>query len=222
MTKNRLYALAAGLCCSVATLAQEAKTAFVNMPDSLLPTLTAVNRADCIDFLEYNMKAEVKNRFDQPSEMTRLTTDYIAVQLSPQSLFEMKMLPTGDSTRVICTVNTVGEKVKDSHIAFYTDDWQPLDSKKLLPTRPVQQDFIPDTIPAHIGDTLSIPWETLRAEADILFLEGSLCDSLHTLTFTYTTPQYMNKEAAGLLIPLLKHERVTYEWNGNKFVRKEE
>lgn len=32
--------------------AQEAKTLFVNMPDSLLPLLTSVNRADCIDFLE--------------------------------------------------------------------------------------------------------------------------------------------------------------------------
>ena len=32
--------------------AQEAKTFFKNMPDSLSPLLTAVNRADCIDFLE--------------------------------------------------------------------------------------------------------------------------------------------------------------------------
>lgn len=29
---------------------QEAKKIFVNMPDSLSPLLTAVNRADCIDF----------------------------------------------------------------------------------------------------------------------------------------------------------------------------
>ena len=39
--------------------AQEAKTFFKNMPDSLSPLLTAVNRADCIDFLESKMKAEV-------------------------------------------------------------------------------------------------------------------------------------------------------------------
>ena len=32
--------------------AQEAKTFFKNMPDSLSPLLTAVNRADCIDFLD--------------------------------------------------------------------------------------------------------------------------------------------------------------------------
>ena len=43
--------------------AQEAKTLFVNMPDSLSPLLTKVNRADCVDFLESKMKAQVENRF---------------------------------------------------------------------------------------------------------------------------------------------------------------
>ena len=52
--------------------AQEAKTFFKNMPDSLSPLLTAVNRADCIDFLESKMKAEVTNRFGGKSEMTEL------------------------------------------------------------------------------------------------------------------------------------------------------
>ena len=37
--------------------AQLAKTCFTKMPDSLSPLLTAVNRADCIDFLESKMKA---------------------------------------------------------------------------------------------------------------------------------------------------------------------
>ena len=42
--------------------AQEAKTCFKNMPDSICPLLSAVNRADFIDFLESKMKAEVTNR----------------------------------------------------------------------------------------------------------------------------------------------------------------
>ncbi len=43
--------------------AQEAKTCFKNMPDSICPLLSAVNRADFIDFLESKMKAEVTNSF---------------------------------------------------------------------------------------------------------------------------------------------------------------
>ena len=68
------------------------------MPDSLSPLLTAVNRADFIDFLESEMKAEVTNRFGGKSEMTELTPDYIRVQVTPQSTWQMKLLSVNDST----------------------------------------------------------------------------------------------------------------------------
>ena len=84
--------------------AQEAKTFFKNMPDSLSPLLTAVNRADFIDFLESKMKAEVTNRFGGKSEMTELASDYIRIQMTPQSSWQMKLLATSDSTKVICIV----------------------------------------------------------------------------------------------------------------------
>ena len=58
-----IFFSAVGLFVSTALQAQEAKTLFVNMPDSLSPLLTKVNREDCIDFLESKMKAQVENRF---------------------------------------------------------------------------------------------------------------------------------------------------------------
>ena len=72
-----IFFSAVGLFASTALWAQEAKTLFVNMPDSLSPLLTKVNREDCIDFLESKMKAQVENRFGKKSEMTDLSKDYI-------------------------------------------------------------------------------------------------------------------------------------------------
>lgn len=198
--------------------AQVVRKAFVNMPDSILPILTKVNRADCIDFLDSDMRALVKNRFDQQSEMTSLTEDYIAMQLSPQSRFEMKMLPITDSTHVICTIRTVCSKACDSQLQFFTHDWAPLDSKNFI-TLPSSTDFVPEKLPSQVADTLSTPWETLCAEADILLMQASLSDTTSTLTFHYTTPQYMGKESANRFIPLLKTEAVSYTWQGGKFVR---
>ena len=73
--------------------AQEAKTVFVNMPDSLSTLLTKVNREDCIDFLESKMRAQVENRFGKKSEMTDLSKDYIRMQMSPQTTWQMKLQP---------------------------------------------------------------------------------------------------------------------------------
>ena len=199
--------------------AQQVRKAFVNMPDSILPILTKVNRADCIDFLDSDMRALVKNRFDQTSEMTRLTADYIAMQLSPQSRFEMKILPITDTTHVICTIRTVCSKACDSQLQFYTNDWTPLDPTDFI-TLPSSTDFVPETVPSQVADTLSTPWETLCAEADILLMQATLSDTTSTLTFRYTTPQYMGKESAARFIPLLKTEAVSYDWQGGKFVRR--
>ena len=51
------------LLCVFSLHAQDMKTLFIAMPDSIAPLLTKVNREDCVDFLASNMKAEVKNRF---------------------------------------------------------------------------------------------------------------------------------------------------------------
>ena len=50
--------------CAIPMLAQNMRSVFISMPDSITPLLTKVNKEDCVDFLDSNMKAEVKNRFD--------------------------------------------------------------------------------------------------------------------------------------------------------------
>ena len=136
-----IFFSAVGLFVSTALQAQEAKTLFVNMPDSLSPLLTKVNREDCIDFLESKMKAQVENRFGKKSEMTDLGKDYIRMQMSVQSTWQMKVLALNDSTNVICTVSTACAPACDSSIRFYTDDWKPL-TTSLFITLPVMGDFL--------------------------------------------------------------------------------
>ena len=68
------------LLCGLSLYAQDMKTLFIAMPDSVAPLLTKVNREDCVDFLASNMKAEVKNRFGKVSELKRLTDDYLFLQ----------------------------------------------------------------------------------------------------------------------------------------------
>ena len=190
--------------------AQEAKTFFKNMPDSLSPLLTAVNRADCIDFLESKMKAEVTNRFGGKSEMTELAPDYIRIQMTPQSSWQMKLLATSDSTKVICTVSTACAPACDSDVHFYTTGWEELPASSFL-TPPVMKDFLslPDTV---------MDYEVRDAgeQADMLLMKADLSAKDNTLTFTFTTTDYMDKEAAEKLKPYLRRP-VVYIWKGNSY-----
>lgn len=193
--------------------AQEAKTCFKNMPDSICPLLSAVNRADFIDFLESKMKAEVTNSFGGKSEMTELSPDYIRVQMTPQSTWQMKLLPVNDSTKVICTVSTVCAPACDSHINFYTTDWKELPAASYLPALPAMDDFIiqaPDTVDVY-------EYQAARRQADMLLVKTDLSSKDTALTFTFTTPDYMEKEAAEKLKPFIRRP-IAYTWNQGRFI----
>ncbi len=192
--------------------AQEAKTCFINMSDSLSPLLTSVNRADCIDFLESKMKAEVTNRFEGKSEMTALSSDYISMQVTPQSSWQMKLLATSDTTKLICVVSTACAPACDSSVRFYTTDWKELPASSYL-TLPVSDDFLdlPDSLQSYeVRDAAE--------QADMLLMKAVLSAENDSLVFTFTTPDYMDKEAAAKLKPYLRRP-VVYVWKGNGYER---
>lgn len=196
--------------CSVGISAQQAKNYFINMPDSLMPLLTTVNRADCIDFLGSKMKAEVSNRFGSKSEMTDLSSDYIRMKMSDRSSWQMKLLATGDTTKVICTISTACAPVCDSAIRFYTTKWQELPVSDFLDL-PSIKNFIsvPDTADYSVQDAVR--------QVDLLLMDATLSAADNSLTFTLTTPGYMESDVADKLKPYL-HNPLIYNWEKNKFV----
>ena len=181
-----------GLFTFVSSQAQEAKTLFINVPDSLCPLLTKVNREDCIDFLSSKMKAQVENRFGQKSEMTDLSKDYIRMQMTPETSWQMKVLALNDTTNVICTVATACAPACDSSIRFYTTDWKPLTDHSFI-TLPVMSDFLitPDSASIYEFDEAS-------RSADILLMKVDMNKENTELAVTLSTPDYMSKETADL------------------------
>jgi hypothetical protein len=192
--------------------AQEAKTWFVNMPDSLCPPLTKVNRADCVDFMESKMKAQVTNRFNGPSEMTALGEDYVCVRLSDETSWQLKLLPLdNDTARVACVVNTACGPACDSSIRFYAADWTPLPASRFI-TLPAMDDFL---TPAD--STNLYAFDEARRSADMLLIRADLNTENDELTLTLTTPDYMSTETAEKLKPFLRRPLV-YRWVGGEFI----
>lgn len=197
--------------CVMSVMAQNMKSVFVAMPDSVTPLLTKVNREDCIDFLDSNMKAVVKNRFGNVAEMKVLTDDYVLMQTSEVGTLEMKLLPLADSTKVICMVKTVNVPVADSSVRFYTSDWsQQLDVKEFLQLPSMDAFFLPN-------DSLKDEAILTRKKADMHLMKAQLSKEDTSLTFTYTTPDYLNEEDREKLLPHLRKEPIVLRWSEGKF-----
>jgi hypothetical protein len=181
------------------------------MPDSITPLLTKVNKEDCVDFLASDMKAEVKNRFDGTAEMKVLTDDYTFVQTSEIGALEMKLLPINDSTKVICMVTTVCASACDSDIRFYASDW----SKELNVEDYLQ---IPMADAFYLmPDSLSEEEVLIRKKADMHLMKASLSKDDTSLTFIYTTPDYLNKEDKDKLMLQLRKEAIVLRWTEGIF-----
>ena len=157
---------------------QTAKDCFKAMPDSLTPLLTEVNKADCIDFLESKMKAEVTNRLGQKSEMTELAPDYIRMQMT---------------------------------VCFYTTEWQELSASSFL-QMPVLEDFL--SVPDSLNDN---GVRQAMSQADMTLVMANLSSKNDTLTFSFTTPRYMDSEANDVLKPFIRPV-LKYVWREGRFV----
>ena len=191
--------------------AQDMKSVFISMPDSIAPLLTKVNKEDCVDFLAYDMKAEVKNRFGGVTELKVLTDDYLFLQTTANSSMEMKLLPVNDSTKVVCMIKTVCSSACDSEVHFYSSDWK----QKLMTT---------DYLSKPEGDMFFLPVDSsdeeyalIRKEANVHLLKASLSKEDVSLTFIYTTLDYLNKENKEKLEPYLRKEPVVLKWQEGKF-----
>lgn len=103
------------------------------MPENVVPYLSENNRLDLIDFVDSNMKAEVRNLFDGRTELVRLTPQYAAFSLNDAVRMEMRLLdisePVDSANQLICLVRTYGAgDVQDSQVEFYSLNWRILDA----------------------------------------------------------------------------------------------
>ena len=208
--KGRLLLIAV-LFCAMPLFAQNMKSVFIAMPDSIAPLLSQVNKEDCVDFLDSNMKAEVTNRFGGKAEMKVLTDDYVLMQTTPGSTLEMKLLPVNDSTKVVCMVKTVCASACDSEIRFYASDWsKELSMDDFLQRPDVEAFYLPQ-------DSITEEYTLTRKKADMDLMKASLSKDDASLTFIYTTPEYMNKEDKEKLLPSLRKEPIVLQWQDGKF-----
>ena len=212
----RKYLTIALLLLTFTIQAQDLKSLFITMPDSLSPLLTSVNRQDFGDFLESNMKAQVRNRLGNSSEMLKMTDNYLKLQLTSVSSLEMKLLAVDDSTRVICVAKTYQGPVADTELAFYSTEWKKLDTQQYIQL-PQKNDFFLVPVTQEKKDSL----DYLKKQADMYLVKAELSEKAETVSFTYTVPDYMEKTSADALRIYLRKEPLNYQWHEGTFVVKQ-
>lgn len=216
---------------------------FAAMPDSVLPLVTKNNRLDCIDFIENNMEAKVRNRADEYVTLETLTADYARFRTSAASFMEMKLLKiaplvkegsslrmtdslvssllggVGDGLFILCVITTAeaGEAGTPRHL----EDSQ----LRFLNADWSPLDSVPSlSLPSPTAFVVGEAPDSLREDAEQAMrslngfhpmrLSFSPDEPLLTATLQ-TAPLAVNERRA--IIPLL--QPLVFRWNGSAFMR---
>ena len=173
--------------------AQKMSEIFASAPYDVLPLMTRNNRLDCIDFIENNMEARVKDKFDNDVVLEEMTADYLRLVTSKVSSTEMKIV----DGRVYVSETCMGPAA-DTQVKVYDSKWNLI---KVV-SRPEVEAFI--RTDAKLGADERV---LLIAEAKILTLiKGSLSKTDNTLTWELQTDEFtrdMKKAADKCLQPVV-------------------
>ena len=176
---------------------------FASAPDSIFPLLSRNNRLDCIDFLENNMTARVKNLMDETSELKQLADDYLLLQVSAHSTTELRLL--GDS--LLCLINTYLGPTPDSRVRLFDTSWHPV-------AVPLPQPRIEDfwqVVPDSVARDARFARQSIEA---LHLMKVSSQTGEPVLTYTLQTGELVDKEkevAQQYVHPL------RYRWDGQVF-----
>jgi len=210
MIKRVLAILAVGMMTAGSVGAEDLRTLFVNMPDSILPTLTKSERMDFLDYMDSGMKARVRNKLGGESVMTALSDNSLTVMTSQSGRMEMVLFPRRNGTNLICIIRTVSARYDDSSLAFYNEDWSPVNSDDLIKL-PGFDDYL--TNEALKADSL----DYFRKQSVLRLQSVTPVDG--ALEFRYTSLEYIGEDAERYST-WIKPEPLRYIWNGKRFRRK--
>lgn len=192
--------------------AQKMRDVFAHMPDTVLNLLTEYNRLDCIDFIENDREAKVRNRLDGFSILQKLTKDYLRLQLTGSTQVEMKLLSGKDSLEYIALLKTYSAPAKSSVVSLYTLDWQKLPASSFLKT-PDFDAFWKQPLPTDKAEADSVL--SLKKKIDLRPVVASLSENDESLTFTLQPANLEEKDSISISKRI---EPVVYQWNRQKFV----
>lgn len=160
---------------------------FALLPDSVLPLMTKNNRLDCIDFIENDMEARVKNLFDDKVVLDSLTDDFLSLSTSEGSYVEMKLFAEGADS-FICVNRTYLGQAADSEVKIYDLSWNFVrrvarpDVREFLKTSESIDSWTPE-----MADTLRV----IRAEAGFLpLIKASLSPNTRQITWVLQKDEF--------------------------------
>lgn len=189
-----------------------ASEVFMNLPVDVLDILSEDVRFRMITYWENDSVYPAVNAMGGISLLNDVTPDFLEVQVTDVSLFQLRLLPTRkNDEKIVMTVYTVGSESQspDSDVRFFS-----MDMKELPLDRFFRQPRIKDFFKVDKHSPLTIKEIEQKIPFPTIEYSASAADT--GLTARLTVGVYMNEDDYKELKPFEKPSLI-YEWDGKRF-----
>ncbi|MDE6378615.1 MAG: DUF3256 family protein, partial [Duncaniella sp.] len=180
--------------------------AFTAAPASVFPLLDRNSRLDMVDYFRSGLSTPTPNRLDGRSAVTAITPASLSLKLSEVSTAQLVLLPERGDT-IIALVTTMSVPGRDSSIAFYSSEWEPLPAVRYFKI-PSLADW---TAKGHRVSEIEQAVPFMLSAIDIDPDSGTL--TLSNTLSAFVAPEVYGQVSAALL------PSITYRWDGKRFAR---
>jgi hypothetical protein len=175
--------------CALPISAQNIEQVFINLPEQYLQVLSKEKRSALLFYHSIGRADSIENNLKGISRLAVLDTDYLKVNLTEKSVFELKIWRLSDTTEIIGFSHTVCAPVCDSQVAFFDKNFRRLDTdgNQMFPDIAVQ-DFLNAATAA--GETV----ENIVRKHDALFATISFSPKSSSIVLKSNAKDFLPKE----------------------------
>lgn len=183
--------------------AQDMRTVWLSMPDTLTGFLNSKQRTDMLNVMDMDIHGDADNALSGKSSIKTLTENYMSVKMSESSILQIRKLPH-EKDSLLCVAKTYLAPQKETTIGLYeASTWKKIGDVVFSIDELIHR---PDTMPE---DSFGI----LKKDLDPYFISATISESADELTVAASTS---NTTVASSSIDAILTER-KYKWDGNAF-----
>ncbi len=181
---------------------------FKSMPNEYLPAFSEANKT----MLLVDSSLSVIPYALGEIEKLEYTDTFLSLKTSNVGTMQMKILPLVNRTQIIALIKTVcSSSVCDSDIRFFTNEWEEIEKRNLLPT----------THPTMFFDKTKLDspqFEWAKSKIDMYPLQYQFKNGGNDLQVKFDISKHLSPQDMEEIQPYLVKETIDLIWNKSTFV----
>ena len=179
---------------------------FKSMPSELLPGVSEGNKTMLlVDSGETTVPyalGEIK-KLEQSS-------DYLKIKTSDIGTTQLKLLPVAKDSSIVCIIKTVCAEACDSHISFYTTEWEKIENNTFLPE--ISEEIFFDSSKKEMEN-----YKYAVSLHHIYPISAAFSESGSDLMLTFNYKLLLTDNQIAEIKPFLKSDTVALKWENAVF-----